>query len=71
MSINILTFICGVGVGLCLAFLLRAALHAHRVASAAEQHRWHQHPYGEKSPSERWREAQHGKRNDEPTELDQ
>jgi MFS superfamily sulfate permease-like transporter len=60
MSINILTFVCGVGVGFCLAFLLQAALiarRAYRFATSAEAHRW--------------RQTQPGKRNDEPTELDQ
>jgi hypothetical protein len=71
MSINILTFICGIAVGLCSAFILITLVNARRRRFFGVWNRPAAYPYGEKSPSERWREAQPGKRNDEPTELDQ
>jgi hypothetical protein len=63
MSINILTFICGVGVGLCAAFILITLVNVRRRRFFGVR------AFG--STQADFEAALRGKRNDEPTELDQ
>ena len=64
MTVNILTFVCGIGVGLCAAFILMTLVNARRRRHFGLRHRpkfqidW-----------DLYHKQQ--RRNDEPTELDQ